>query len=99
MGHPGLSNSSHGIDGYSPYGNDKHWDVDGNSHGTHCVGTIGAIGSNGIGVTSINPDPDKFTFFIGKGLKNSGSGPAADIFAAVGKCVAMGAKVISMSFG
>ena len=44
--------------------------------GTHCAGTIGAIGGNGEGVDSVNPDPDpsKFGFFIGKGLTDSGSG-------------------------
>jgi subtilisin family serine protease len=100
LGHPDLPNITYGVEGYSPYGTDEErWDVDGNSHGTHCAGTIGAIGSNDIGVTSVNPDPDKFTFFIGKGLRNSGSGPTASIIAAVDECVTAGAKVISMSLG
>jgi subtilisin family serine protease len=100
LGHPGLPNSSHGINGYSPYiGTDKHWDIDGHSHGTHCAGTIGAIGSNGTGVTSVNPDPNKFTFFIAKGLTNSGTGTTVGIIAAIKICVEMGDKVISMILG
>ena len=68
-------------------------------HGTHCAGTIGAIGNNEIGVTSVNPDPTKFQFFIGKGLSNSGSGSNANVVKAVEACVNAGAKVISMSLG
>ena len=68
-------------------------------HGTHCAGTIGAIGNNEIGVTSVNPDPTKFQFFIGKGLSNSGSGTNANVVKAVEACVNAGAKVISMSLG
>jgi serine protease len=100
LGHPDLPNSNdHGTKGYSPYGPDERWDVDGNGHGTHCAGTIGAIGNNDEGVTSVNPDPDKFTFFIGKGLPNSGSGSTANVLAAFDACVEGGAKVISMSLG
>jgi subtilisin family serine protease len=99
LGHPDLPNITHGIKGYSPYGTNERWDVDGNSHGTHCAGTIGAIGSNDIGVTSINPDPDKVTFFIGKGLTDGGSGSTAGVIAAVDECVTAGAKIISMSLG
>eukprot|EP00957_Ditylum_brightwellii_P100936 7693134-Ditylum_brightwellii.AAC.1 len=44
-------------DGFSPYGEGELWNVDGHGHGTHCAGTIGAIGKNGKGVTSVNPDP------------------------------------------
>ena len=50
-------------------------------------------------MTSVNPDPTKFTFFIGKGLANSGSGSTAGVIDAVNACVEAGAKVISMSLG
>eukprot|EP00957_Ditylum_brightwellii_P160835 12245258-Ditylum_brightwellii.AAC.1 len=35
-------------DGYSPYDGET-WNHDGNGHGTHCTGIIGAIGGNGKG--------------------------------------------------
>ena len=99
LGHEDLPNSDHGVDGYSPYGSGELWDVDGNSHGTHCAGTIGAIGDNDVGVTSVNPDPTKFKFYIGKGLQDSGSGSYSGVMDAVNACVNNGAKVISMSLG
>ena len=99
-GHPDLPTiEDHGVDGFSPYGESELWNVDGNSHGTHCAGTIGAIGGNNIGVDSVNPDPDKFSFFIGKGLTNTGSGSSGGVIAAVESCVENGAKIISMSLG
>eukprot|EP00984_Skeletonema_dohrnii_P014121 scaffold5902_cov101-Skeletonema_dohrnii-CCMP3373.AAC.3 len=97
LGHEDLPKESDGIAGFNNYG--QSWSDDGNGHGTHCAGTIGAIGGNGIGVTSVNPDPSKFTFYIGKGLSNSGSGSISGVRNAVEACVEAGAKVISMSLG
>ncbi len=88
--HAGIGTSS------TPYGK---WNVDGHGHGTHCAGTIGAIGDNGIGVTSVNPDPSKFQFIITKGLSDGGSGTTANVVSAVEQCVIKGAKVVSMSLG
>jgi len=85
-------------DGFSPY-EGQLWNVDGHGHGTHCAGTIGAIGKNGKGVTSVNPDPSKFSFFIGKGLTNSGSGSSSGVLQAVETCKESGANIISMSLG
>ena len=100
LGHEDLPNSAdHGVDGYSPYGSSQLWDVDGDGHGTHCAGTIGAIGDNDVGVTSVNPDPTKFKFYIGKGLEDSGSGTSSGVMSAINACVNNGAKVISMSLG
>jgi len=99
-GHPDLPTSSeHGVDGFSPYGGSELWDRDVDAHGTHCAGTIGAIGGNGIGVDSVNPDPNSFTFYIGKGLTDAGTGSTFRILQAVDKCVEKGAKIISMSLG
>ena len=75
------------------------WDVDVHSHGTHVAGTIGAIGSNGKGVVGVMPDPSKFTFHIGKGLSDGGSGSTDGIIDCVEDCVSKGADVISMSLG
>jgi len=85
--------------GFDQYGDE--WDVDGNSHGTHCAGTIGAIGLNSKGVTSVlNANSNNFSnFYIGKGLSDSGSGSTAGVIAAMNACGSAGAKVISMSLG
>ena len=84
------------VDGFNPYP-DGSWDVDGHSHGTHCAGTIGAIGNakGVIGVIRYKNIP----LFIGKGLTNSGSGTTANAKKAVEACTESGAKVISMSLG
>jgi len=68
-------------------------------HGTHCAGTIGAIGNNDKGVTSVNRDPNKFKFYIGKALDNNGSGSCLGVMQAIDRCARNGAKVISMSIG
>jgi len=99
-GHEDLPTiEDHDVDGWNPTSGDGLWNVDGNGHGTHCAGTIGAIGGNDKGVTSVNPDPTDFKFYIGKGLRDNGSGPWSDVLAAVEKCASEGSKVISMSLG
>jgi len=101
VGHPDLPDNSTGtVTGTTPpQYSGQSWAIDGHGHGTHCAGTIGAIGGNNQGVTSVNPDPSKFTFHIGKGLTDSGSGQAAGVLAAVEGCIDAGARVISMSLG
>ena len=97
---PGGGTNAGQVSGFSPSQySPQVWSTDGDGHGTHCSGTIGAVGSNSIGVTSCNPKPNDFSFYIGKGLNDSGSGSNAGVTAAVNACVAAGAKVISMSLG
>ena len=60
----GVDLSTNGIDddGNGYIDDYKGWDfingdndpMDGNSHGTHCAGTIGAVGGNGEGVVGVN---------------------------------------------
>ena len=96
-GHADLpSIAQHGVAGFNGYSSGS-WKVDGHGHGTHCAGTIGAIGGNNNGITSVNPDPSKFKFFIGKGLTDTGSGSNSGVMQSVQACVNAGAKVISMS--
>jgi subtilisin family serine protease len=45
----GLIDDIHGYDFYNGDGNP----MDDNSHGTHCAGTIAAVGTNGIGVVGV----------------------------------------------
>ena len=103
LGHPDLpANPEFNVTGWDPttgsYASGL-WYVDGHGHGTHCAGTIGAIGNNGVGVVGVNPDPTRFRFHIGKGLSDGGSGSSSDVLIAVDDCVANGARVISMSLG
>merc|ERR1719223_400858 len=95
LGHEDLPDA----DGFSPYGVNEKWDVDGHGHGTHCAGTIGAIGDNGKGVVGVQRDPGDDFFFIGKGLTNAGSGSSSSVMKAVEECVNAGANIISMSLG
>jgi serine protease len=75
------------------------WFQDGNGHGTHTAGTIGAVGDNGLGVVGVRNNPSLFRFHIGKGLSNEGSGYDSSIMQAVQGCVDSGARVVSMSLG
>eukprot|EP00569_Conticribra_weissflogii_P006220 CAMPEP_0171341060 /NCGR_PEP_ID=MMETSP0878-20121228/8936_1 /TAXON_ID=67004 /ORGANISM="Thalassiosira weissflogii, Strain CCMP1336" /LENGTH=876 /DNA_ID=CAMNT_0011843187 /DNA_START=724 /DNA_END=3354 /DNA_ORIENTATION=- len=72
---------------------------DGDGHGTHCAGVIGAIGGNDAGVVGVNPDPTKFSFHIAKALNSQGVGTASTVIEAVHGCISSGSKVISMSLG
>ena len=69
---------------------------DGNSHGTHCIGTsCGAKDINGrrYGIAS------EAAIFVGKVLSNAGSGPTAGILAGMEWAITSGCHVISMSLG
>lgn len=70
--------------------------MDDNGHGTHCAGTIGAIGNNGIGVTGINWNvkimPLKF-------MSANGTGFTSDAVAALNYAVNMGARISNNSWG
>jgi subtilisin family serine protease len=53
----GIDNDSNGfiddIYGWDFFNNDAN-PMDDHSHGTHCAGTIGAVGNNGVGVVGVN---------------------------------------------
>merc|ERR1711902_311992 len=99
-GHEDLPTLDENSDGYNPQSSGE-WYIDGHSHGTHCAGSIGAVGDNSKGVVGVIPGSisDKFSFFIGKGLTDSGSGSTSSVMAAVQACVDNGSNVISMSLG
>jgi len=81
-------------------GNDTgNWWEPGHAHGTHVAGTIAALGSNGKGVTGVNPS-GLIDLHNVKVFNNAGSwGYGSDMVKAVEQCQAAGAKVISMSLG
>ena len=64
----GYIDDCHGIDTANHDSNP----MDDNSHGTHCAGTIGATGNNGVGVVGVNW---RVTVVPCKFLKSDGSGP------------------------
>ena len=80
------------------------WDVvhndglpfDDNEHGTHCAGTIGAVGSNGIGVTGVN---ERVSIMGVKFLSSEGSGDTAGAIKGIDYAIDHGAKVLSNSWG
>jgi len=83
------------VRGWDYYNNDNN-PYDDNSHGTHCAGTIGATGNNGIGVAGINWQvkimPLKF-------LGSDGSGSSSNAAKAILYANSKGATAISNSWG
>jgi serine protease len=69
--------------------------ADGNSHGTHCSGTVLAVDNN-LGVVGVAPQAD---LMIGKVLGDGGSGDTAGVMAGALWAADNGAHVISMSLG
>ncbi|MDO8335357.1 MAG: S8 family peptidase, partial [Candidatus Saccharibacteria bacterium] len=69
---------------------------DDHGHGTHCSGTIGAVGDNGIGVTGVNWGiqimPLKF-------INSHGEGSTTDVIKAIEYAVDNGANILSNSWG
>ncbi len=70
--------------------------VDGEGHGTHVAGTIGAIAGNAVGVAGVAFGAP---LMVCRGLGGDGSGTVADIAACIRWAHVKGARVISMSLG
>ena len=98
-GEAGVDDDNNGfiddVKGWDFYNNNNN-PFDDNGHGTHCAGTIGAVGNNGIGVVGVNWNvkllPIKF-------LNSSGSGSISDAVEAVNYATLMGVDVMSNSWG
>lgn len=75
----------------------ESWTTDGNGHGTHVSGTVGA-GLQGIGLPGVAPESDihHVKIFNNAGLWVVGQ---SDLVAAVQDCVGFGSDIISMSLG
>jgi subtilisin family serine protease len=69
---------------------------DDNQHGTHCAGTIGAVGGNGKGVSGVN---QRVSIMALKFLSGEGSGDTAGAIQAIDYAVQNGARVLSNSWG
>ena len=70
--------------------------MDDHGHGTHCAGTIAAVGNNNLGVVGVNW---QCKIMAVKGLNNQGSGYFSDLAAAMRWAADNGAKVLSNSWG
>ena len=83
------------VHGWDFYNNDAD-PMDDNSHGTHCGGTVGAVGNNSIGVVGVNWNCRLAGVkFLGAG----GSGSIEGAIGAVQYCVANEFKVSNNSWG
>jgi len=93
----GIDDDSNGfvddVTGWDFYDNDNTTN-DSANHGSHCSGTIGGVGNNGVGVAGVNW---QCSIIACKFLEGSGS--LDDGIAAINYSVMMGAKVSSNSWG
>jgi subtilisin family serine protease len=98
-GTPGVDDDHNGyiddIYGYDFCNNDGN-PMDDHYHGTHCAGTIGAVGNNSQGVTGVCWNVKIMAL---KFLNSSGSGYTEDAIRAVEYSTLMGAKLSSNSWG
>jgi subtilisin family serine protease len=69
--------------------------MDLNDHGTHCAGTVGAVGNNTLGVVGVNW---KVQIMAVRWLDASGSGDVINAIKAIDFAVEHGAKVLSNSW-
>jgi subtilisin family serine protease len=90
--HNGYIDDYHGWD-FVNHDNDP---VDDYGHGTHCAGTIGAEGNNGIGVTGVNWNVSLMPL---KSADEHGMLTHADEIEAIAYARRMNASVISCSWG
>jgi serine protease len=88
----GISMGVNGEPWYAPKNNAYH--------GTHVFGTIGAIGGNGEGVTSMVPDSDGICYLTARVFDDAGNGQYTSVILdAIEWAIDEGADVINMSLG
>ncbi|MBI3927648.1 MAG: S8 family serine peptidase [Armatimonadetes bacterium] len=95
----GIDNDNNGVvddvHGYNAAANDGN-PLDDNSHGSHCTGTIGAVGNNEQGVVGVNWEAQIMGV---KFLSANGGGTVADVVKSVFYATRNGAKITSNSYG
>jgi subtilisin family serine protease len=89
---PGAKNDVVGYD----FVHDDGLPFDDNQHGTHCAGTVGAVGGNGKGVSGV---AQRVSIMGLKFLSGEGSGTTADAIRAIDYAIEHGARVLSNSWG
>jgi thermitase len=88
----GYVDDIHGWNAYAKTGDP----MDGNAHGTHCAGTIGAEHDNGQGVAGVMAD---VSLMAVKFLSDEGSGNLADAVEAIDYATKMNVDIMSNSWG
>jgi serine protease len=99
--HP-INDSDTNCKGVSMGVNGEPWYApeDNGYHGTHVFGTIGAIGGNNQGVTSMVPDSAGICYLTARVFDDAGNGQYMSvIFQGVDWAIEEGADVINMSLG
>jgi hypothetical protein len=95
----GLDNDGNGriddVYGWDFYANDNN-PMDENDHGTHCSGTIGGVGNNGVGVAGVNW---RCKLAALRFLGPNGSGATSGAVSAVNYCIGKNIKVSNNSWG
>ena len=95
----GIDNDGNGyvddVRGIDAYNRDSN-PMDDEGHGTHCAGTIGATGNNGIGLTGVAWGVKLMAL---KFLSATGSGTDSDAVTCIDYARLKGAKILSCSWG
>lgn len=95
----GIDNDGNGViddvHGYNAFANSGD-PMDGHGHGTHCAGTIAAVGDNGVGVVGVNHNANLMAIKI---FSDSGSTNAAAIIRGIQYASDNGARITSNSWG
>lgn len=98
-GEPGQDSDGNGyvddVYGYD-FSRDRGDPMDGNGHGTHCAGTIGALHQNDLGVAGVMADVEMVAV---KFLSDAGSGTTANAIRAVDYATTVGVDIMSNSWG
>jgi subtilisin family serine protease len=95
----GIDNDGNGVvdDVYGFNAFDQNGDpMDGHSHGTHCAGTIGAVGNNGQGVVGVSPEARLMAVKI---FSDKGESTSASVLRGLLYANKMGADITSNSWG
>lgn len=95
----GIDNDGNGViddvHGYNAF-DDNGDPMDGQGHGTHCAGTIAAVGNDGFGVVGVNHKANLMAIKI---FSDEGSTDAAAIIRGIQYATRMGARITSNSWG
>ncbi len=90
----GVIDDVHGYNAYDDTGDP----TDGHYHGTHCAGTVGAVGNNGVGVVGVNWQAQLMPIKIFNDSKNPRTKRSA-ILRGISYATRNGARVTSNSWG